>query len=234
MSRVYSFTGQQTLKTLQDAVNYSRYQHGFIAKSIGQLVKKKNIKVLDFGAGIGTYSDMLRSDKRLVIECIEPDDIQAKILHIKGYRVYPDINACNERYDIIFALNVFEHIKDDVAMLVALKAHLNEGGRIIIYVPAFQLLFTQLDVLVDHYRRYRINSMKSLAQKSGLHLLSVQYCDPIGFVAALIYRLCRGNGHLNPRHVRVYDKYLFPISVRVESLTQGIFGKNVLGVYTVE
>src|SRR5258708_12830789 len=136
----FVYTGQSILENVQGAVRYNRYQYDFIDGEIEGLKKKKGIKVVDFGAGIGTHTDMFKDDTRLAIDCVEPDSQQARILKQKGYVVYKDIQDVKQRYDVIYALNVFEHIKDDAGVLAQIKSLVADGGIIVIYVPAFMLI----------------------------------------------------------------------------------------------
>jgi len=226
----FNYSGLDTLEALVEAVNYSNYQKDFILKALKK-IKTQKINILDFGAGIGTYSDMLKKEG-YEIDCVEPDATQAGILERKGYKVYRDVKDIKKQYDVIYSLNVFEHIEDDSKALSDLKRCINKSGVILLYVPAFMLLFTQLDVNVEHFRRYRIKDMKQLAQDNRLQLESVKYCDPIGFFAALVYRVVGGSGNLNKKSVKFFDRFLFPISVFIEPLTRKLFGKNILGVYS--
>lgn len=230
MVREYSYNAQDNLETMKDAVNYNRYQRDFINREVGK-IKRRDIKLLDFGAGIGTYADMLKELGHNV-DCVEKDKAQAKILREKKYKVYDDIQEVKTKYDVIYALNVLEHIKDHGKILSSLKNCLNENGVIIIYVPAFMLIFTNLDVKAEHFRRYRINDLRKLAKNTNLKLVRVGYCDPVGFALALIYRIIGGNGNLNHKSVGIFDKYLFPVSVLLERVFRRILGKNVLGVFS--
>ena len=56
--------------------------------------------------------------------------------------------------DLIYTSNVLEHIDDDLAALKQLRATLSPGGRIAIYVPAMQVLYSDMDRSLGHYRRY--------------------------------------------------------------------------------
>lgn len=229
MSRAYAYSAQDNLETMLDAVNYNNFQRDFINREI-QAVKGTHKKVLDFGAGIGTYADMVGVDGQS-IDCVEPTAAQAKILKQKGYKVYKDIRDVKTKYDIIYALNVLEHIEDDAAILSQIRDCLSHRGSIVIFVPAFQLIFSGLDIKAEHYRRYRIRDMKRLARSTGLELTDVKYVDPVGFFGALIYRIIGANGNLNPKSVHFFDRVLFPVSKFIEPAFRKLLGKNVLAVF---
>jgi SAM-dependent methyltransferase len=229
LSNAYVYSAQDNLETMLDADNYNNYQRDFINKAINSVPGRKKT-VLDFGAGIGTYADMVRTKKQ-PIDCVEPTAAQAKILKTKGYKVYKDIKDIKSKYDVIYALNVLEHIEDDQSILAALGGVVSDKGKIVIFVPAFRLIWTGLDDKAEHYRRYRINDMKRLAKATGLKIESVKYCDPVGFFGALVYKLIGGSGTLTPRSVFIFDRFFFPVSKFVEPIFRKILGKNVLVIF---
>lgn len=131
----------------------------------------------------------------------------------------------------MYSFNVLEHVEDDTALLREMKEVIKDDGSIIIYVPAFNSILTQLDVLVEHLRRYRSSDMTYLAIRSKLKIKRLQYCDPIGFILAYIYKLIGGSGNLNPKTIWIFDRILFPFSRALELVTRKLFGKNILVVY---
>jgi len=230
LGKKYSYQATDILEALKHAFKYSRYQCDFLEAEIKKFNHKK-VKILDFGAGIGTYPDMLK-ELGYEIDCVEKDPDMIKLLKKNHRKVYEDISLVKEKYDVIYSLNVLEHIEDDTGMLAQLRGCLKDNGKIIIFIPAFNLIYNKLDVKSGHYRRYRKKDFRKLAEDTNLKLARVNYCEPIGFIIALIYRIIRGSDNLNPRSVHVYDKYLFPISVYLEPATKRFFGKNILGVFT--
>lgn len=225
-----AYTGSDNLESMQEAVNYNDNLVSFIRKST-KLNKSKNI--LDFGAGSGTYADILKNEG-VIVDCLEPDAKLGDILKTKGYGVIPSIDKLTpNHYDVIFAFNVFEHIKDDNEVIAKLKKALNKNGKLIIYVPAFQVLFSSMDRRVGHYRRYTKPLLRKLALDNGYKISELVYCDPVGFFAALAYRFVGGkNGFVSPASIRFYDKFLFPLSKRLELIFRHVGGKNVLMIAT--
>ena len=229
MAKKNNYQSTGILEALAHGVKYSRYQCDFLEKEIKKY-NPKTVRILDFGAGIGTYPDMLK-DLGYKVDCVEivPDWI--KILKKNGHKVYDDIKQVKEKYDIIYSLNVLEHIKDDAGALAKLRDCLSDDGKIVLFVPAFNIIYNKLDSASGHYRRYRKNDLRKLAQDTKLKLISVKYSEPIGFILALGYRVIGGSDNLNPKSVAVYDKYLFPVSVFFEPPTKELFGKNILGIF---
>lgn len=231
MGTDYQYTGTDNLEVMEGAVNYNAYQRDFILANMDAVGPGPHT-VLDLGAGIGTYSDMVREARPdTVIECVEPTPAQAMILRKKGYKVYASIEETTKSYDVVFSLNVLEHLEADAALLRQAGQGIRVGGRVVIYVPALMMLWTQLDVHAEHFRRYRRKDMFRLANEAELRIRGARYIDPIGGLLAIGYRFIGGSGDLNPRSIWIFDRILFPVGVLLQRITGRFFGKNLLAIY---
>jgi hypothetical protein len=130
--------------------------------------------------------------------------------------------------DAAYTLNVLEHIPDDVAALRDLRRCLKPGARLFVYVPAFRVLFSSMDVRVGHLRRYRRRDLCLRLRSAGFAVERARYADCLGFFAALLYRLC-GNreGQLNRDALRMYDRLAFPLSRGLDQVVGHVLGKNI-------
>ena len=59
-----------------------------------------------------------------------------------------------ETFELVFALNVIEHIEEDRKALINLSKLLKPNGFMYILVPAHQILFNNFDKILSHHRRY--------------------------------------------------------------------------------
>jgi SAM-dependent methyltransferase len=222
----FAYTGCDNLEVMKVAKNYNKFLLNLIE---GHGDKLKNCKVLDFGAGSGTYADLLK-DKDVSPDCLEPDAVLRKKLNKKGYRTHKDVEDLPRAYyDIVYSFNVFEHIEDDLGVADKMLNSLKPGGVLVIYVPAFQVLYSSMDKKVEHIRRYRLDRLRKIANNNDLTILRLHYCDPIGFFAALFYKYF-GNkdGSLSEGAIKFYDKLIFPFSRLLEYVTRPLFGKNAV------
>lgn len=215
---------------MSNAKNYNGYLINEVITALGSNSRKKT-KVLDFGAGSGTYAKLL-SEEGIKPECLEPDATLQGVLKGLGFDVVTGSGKLKSNsYDLIYSLNVFEHIEKDAEEARVLFDKIKPGKKVLIYVPAFQLLYSSMDKKVGHYRRYRKNSLVAMMKEAGFEVTKARYCDPIGFFAALVFRFVgNSSGDISPGSVRLYDRYIFPISRVLEPLTKSFFGKNVLVV----
>ena len=223
--KTFVYSGRENLEAMTEAENYNKFLINIILQQVGDGKKKK---VLDFGAGSGTYAKMLKKHGTTP-DCLEPDAILQSTLAKSGFNVVAGSKDLKPNtYDLIYSLNVFEHIENDFEEIKKLQKALKKGGRLIVYVPAYQLLFSSMDKIVGHHRRYRTKRLKDMAASAGLTIKDVGYYDPIGFGAALAYRMIRGKGVLSPKSVKFYDKYAFPVSKLFHPISRKIIGKNAV------
>ena len=223
-----SYGGRENLEAMEAAVNYNRSLVGLVEAYLPRAAR-----VLDFGAGSGTLTRLLR-DAGFDMLALEPDGALAGALESDGIPVEPRLDSIPDgTLGAIVSFNVLEHIEDDAAALRSLHAKLCAGGRLLLYVPAFPLLYSSMDRKVGHFRRYRRRGLVSLLERSGFSVEAARHLDSLGFIAALAYRFAApGDGVLQASAVRTYDRFLFPVSRMVDRLTAGAIGKNLFAVCT--
>ncbi|MBI4309666.1 MAG: methyltransferase domain-containing protein, partial [Candidatus Omnitrophica bacterium] len=74
----------------------------------------------------------------------------------------------NRSYDIIFMLDVIEHVQEDRDLVKdIIRKHLNTGGHLVITVPAVDWLFSRHDTYLGHYRRYTKKSLRACLNGLG-------------------------------------------------------------------
>lgn len=220
------YSGTDNLEVMAEAVNYNKFLLTLIFS-----YAKRGDRIVDFGAGIGTFARELAQNGYRV-HCIEPDTRQAQVITATGLSVSASLEEVeDESVDYLYSLNVLEHIEDDVTMLCEWRRKLKPGGQLLIYVPAFQLLYSSMDRKVGHFRRYTKGDLVKKLHLAGLAVKTAHYVDSIGFFAALAFRLT-GNqsGDLNRRALVIYDRLIFPASRLCDRLFAYLFGKNVVVV----
>jgi SAM-dependent methyltransferase len=220
------YIGTDNLEVMAEALNYNAFILSLIRRQL-----KPGMKVLDIGTGIGTFAGPLR-DEGYDMVCFEPDPAHAERLGLNGFRVKRSLTDIETScFDFIYALNVLEHIEDDRGALMQWQRLLKPGGRMLIYVPAFHLLFSSMDRKVGHYRRYRHEDLVDLINRAGGSPVKIRYADSLGFLVSLLYKYKNdGSGDLNRTVLRIYDNFIFPLSRTLDSLVSGLFGKNVYAI----
>lgn len=200
--------GRQTLERLADnARNYNRWMWERIRPWTGQ-------RVLEIGAGLGTFSAFLVDRQRLVVTDAENhyvDHLRTRFAgraHVRvGSLVLPDatMDLGDERFDTIICLNVLEHVHDDVRAIQSVSRALAPGGRLVLLVPALRALYGTLDEALGHARRYGPAEVRGKLGEAGLRTTQQEYFNLAGvpgwwFVGRVLRRRL-----IPTRSVAIYD-----------------------------
>ena len=97
----------------------------------------------------------------------------------------------NENFDTIIYLDVIEHIKDDQEEILNAYSKLNKNGKLIINVPAFNILFSKFDRDVGHFKRYNKKNLLEIFSKLDVDIKQLKYFDSIGFFFKFIIKVYR-------------------------------------------
>jgi SAM-dependent methyltransferase len=93
----------------------------------------------------------LLDDKRLRFEC-------------------KDLSEVDNTFDVVFMMEVLEHIEDDGAALETVAGLLRRGGHLLLSVPANARWFGPSDHCAGHYRRYERGQLLALVQAAGFEV----------------------------------------------------------------
>ncbi len=198
--------------------------------------------MLEVGAGLGEFASQLTGLERLVVTDVDPaavasmaarfadrPEVEARQLDL-GAGELPDVGGA---VSTVVAINVLEHIEDDAAALRALARLVEPGGRIVLWVPAYMQLYGEFDRLVGHVRRYTPATLRAAVLAAGLVPHDVRPVNLLGGIAWWVVVRRGGAGSPDPRMVRVYDRFVVPVTRALERRVRAPFGQTVLGVAEV-
>jgi SAM-dependent methyltransferase len=98
----------------------------------------------------------------------------------------PDFERKHQKYkktfDTVFALNVVEHIENDVLALRNCHFLLKDGGTLLVLVPAYQSLYCSFDKELGHYRRYTRKSLRKVFEKNHFRITHSRYFNAMGIL----------------------------------------------------
>ena len=219
------YSGVDNLEVLADAVNYNRFLVDAVVRA-----SHGADSAVDFGAGEGTLSAAMR-EHGLTVTCVEPDPRLRERLSDQGFEVCAGLGEVTDRSrEFIYSLNVLEHIEDDAASLAELLRKLRPGGRLFLYVPALQVLFSSMDKKIGHYRRYDKRQLIKIAVDTGFSIERIDYADSCGVMATLLYKLLGSRkGDISTTSIKIYDRIVFPMSRVLDRMgLSRLFGKNLM------
>jgi SAM-dependent methyltransferase len=217
------YQGIDNLEQMAAAVNYNQY----LLESVVAAASTQGWAV-DFGAGTGLFAGKLQS-RGWQVTCVEPDaGLRAAIVAQGIETIAATVELADASQPFVYSLNVLEHIEDDSAALAEMFRILEPGGCLYLYVPAMDVLYSSMDRKVGHIRRYSYRGLVDLVEAAGFNCAKAGYVDSLGFFATLLYKWFGSSaGDVNGPLLRLYDRYLFPLSRCLDRLCHRWFGKNI-------
>jgi SAM-dependent methyltransferase len=93
------------------------------------------------------------------------------------------------QFDLVTALDILEHLDDDVAGARELARVVRPGGWLVVFVPAFRFLWSLQDEVSEHRRRYTRPELVTVLERAGLSVQRSSYFNTILFPPILLGRL---------------------------------------------
>lgn len=151
--------------------------------------------MLEVGIGNGDVACFLKN-KGIDMEGADifPEAIAncKKILDIPLHQMDALKIPFRERYDIIGAFDLLEHIDNDTLALKNIFSACKTGGKIIVTVPAMRLLWGYFDIGSHHKRRYSKRELKEKMEEAGFKIERISFFMTLLFPVLFIYRLLFG------------------------------------------
>jgi len=216
------------LEALEGAQNYNAWVASLVSPYLGD-------DPIEIGSGTGTFAASWLEDDlaRLTVSEIDP-----QLLDVLRERFASDTRVAVKEVDLLnvsaaehscaVALNVLEHISDDVAALRSAAHLLRPGGTVVMFVPAFPFAMSRFDRAIGHYRRYTAKSARKTFVAAGLTVDECCYVNSPGLVAWTVGMKVLG---MRPREglvLRSWDRAVIPPTRILESRWPPPFGQSLL------
>lgn len=219
-----------TLDNLEDSRNYNRWIMSLIEPYLGR-------SLVEIGSGHGTFTELL-ADRADAVVAVEPSERCVEILRQRfdgDSRVAVVLGETQSAlahgpFDSAVMINVLEHIPDDAGALNDLAKMLRPGGRVILWVPAFPLLYSEFDRKIGHCRRYRRAGLLKRLEDAGLQPIRVRYVNALGAVLWLLGARLLRRTPTSKGPILVMDKVVIPVVRRLEKVVTPPFGQSLLAV----
>jgi SAM-dependent methyltransferase len=159
-------------------------------------------RVLDIGCGTGGVLAHLGEFGKAY--GIDPSPEASRYCHERGLPIAlgsgMDLPYRDQTFEAVLALDVIEHVDDDVRLLREARRVLRPGGVAVLTVPALPWLWSSHDVVNHHYRRYVRSTLEAAVCAAGLAPEKVSYYNslllPLAVTRKVMHRMNGTGDHL--------------------------------------
>ena len=169
-------------------------------------------RILEIGCSGGLLMEQLRADGYRQVTGI---DLSADAVDLCRRKGIPDAHVmdaqqpafADAQFEVITASDVLEHLADEAGALREWFRILKPGGVLIVFVPAFQLLWSEHDEANKHFRRYRRAELRDRLAAQGFRVERASYWNVALFPAVALVRLARRARPHNERAAQEGDLF---------------------------
>jgi SAM-dependent methyltransferase len=216
---------------------------------IYRLIKehRKDAEILDIGCSGCALLFFLRGKGFKKLQGIDINEDAIDLCRQKGISNVQIANAektgfADQRFNILIASDILEHVKDENKALSEWHRVLKKDGILIIFVPAFQFLWSPHDEVNLHYRRYVQSGLIEILQKNGFAVERSSYWNSILYLPVSLLILFRkylvgdtGRSGDNLRKTSPFVNKLLECLLKVENIALSVgmnfaFGMSVFAI----
>ncbi len=163
---------------------------GFV-EEICRKITDRTPRILDVGCGTG--ANLLLLSKYGQAEGVDVSEDALAFCRARGLDDVK-LGAAEElpyedgTFDLVTALDVVEHMDDDLAGLTEMRRVLRPGGRVLLFVPTFMFLWGLQDEVSNHRRRYRLPELRRVLERAGFEIERSTYANITFFLPILLGR----------------------------------------------
>jgi SAM-dependent methyltransferase len=192
------------------------------------------IRGFDVGCGHGAFQRQMHSATPWTIDGCDLNERAISLNHGHNgnallYSIFEQRDDLKGSYDLVFLLDVIEHIAKPVEFISAARFYMKQDGYMIINVPAIPVLYSKYDVAVGHIRRYTKNSLRSEIAAAGLVTERITYWG-LSLVPLLFLRKAVS---LFTKPEAIIKRGMVPPSVLVDKLLRQVMGTELAVVAEV-
>ena len=125
-------------------INFRKYFNE--SKIIEKIMNKKprNITVLEFGSGWGTWTKFLKANN-FKVDCFEISKKRINYMKKDNINVLKNLNSVRKKYDFIYSDQTFEHLNDPKKTINTLSMLLKKNGHMLLGFPSSFLFKRKLN-----------------------------------------------------------------------------------------
>lgn len=155
---------------------------------------QKSSKILEVGCGGGSLLKELQQKGYKNAGGLDISKKAVAVCKKRGVKNVKVADAVATGYsagsmDAVIASDVLEHIENEEKALKEWNRILKKGGKLLLFSPAFNFLWSEHDLANKHYRRYEAGNLAKLLKKNGFEVERLGYWNFLLFLPISAMRL---------------------------------------------
>ncbi len=175
--------------------------------------------VLEIGSGLGSFSKILISqngNNSVILSDIDETFVEKlssryktfKNVYVENFNLENIKNSSDGNFhiDTCIAINVLEHIKDDIKVIQNIHNVLNANGNLILLIPAHKYLYNIIDKSVGHLRRYNKKDIDRILKNTEFKLIESHYFNFTAIFGWILNGFILRRSVINEKFLSLYNK----------------------------
>jgi SAM-dependent methyltransferase len=198
-------------------------------------------RVLDAGTSTGANLRLLRELGFRHVAGLDLSQEAIRYCWEKGLGLVQHGDVCgmpfaNESFDLVLATDIIEHVDDDLKALREIGRVLRVGGKMLITVPAFQILWGLQDRISRHKRRYVRQELVDIVTRAGFSIEACYYFNFLLFLPIWVGRRVidilrldvQGEAQINSPLLNRMLSAIFAADIAMAPILRPPFGVSIL------
>ena len=240
IGKIVHYSGHENLEIVLQNKRFNNWMYNEILPGLKG-------DILEVGSGIGTFSEKIIRDlplSRITLTDISlpyVKKLEERFSKSNNNNSKNNISTCKldlnckadfeqigyEKFDSIVAINVLEHVEDDIFALQQLHKMLKKEGMLIILVPCHKFLYNIIDTNVGHFRRYEKKDLESKIRKARFTIERMFYFNMLGIIGWYINGNLAKSPKINGNASKLLDK-MVPLLKYAEKMTGKKIGLSLV------
>ncbi len=168
----------------------------FIRRLLDSFEISKDGAVIDVGCSSGPLVEHLQKAGFRNVHGVDISELAVSMAHRRGMDTVRQMEATklgfsDSYFDAIVASDIIEHLRDEREALAEWSRVLKPQGKLIVFAPAFEFLWSEHDVANRHFRRYTGGELRNALLDAGFSVDRLAYWNSAIFLPAAGVRVAK-------------------------------------------
>lgn len=180
---------------------WCRARRDVVRQLVHQIAPDRSSRILEVGCSGGVLLRQLVADGYENVQGADISESAIDVARARGLRKVATMDATrlafpDNSFQILIASDVLEHIEHPAEALKDWRRVLAPNGKLIVFVPAFQALWSSHDEVNQHFRRYSARQLRVALERAGFAVERLSYWNALLTIPGVLLKVAeRLSGH---------------------------------------